>query len=45
MDMKLLDIIFTNDGKEYVTPQQLVTEMRDELTVNGGKCQWTIKGC
>ncbi|KAE8749858.1 hypothetical protein FOCC_FOCC003327 [Frankliniella occidentalis] len=37
VDMKLLDIIFTNDGKEYITPQQLVTEMRDELIVNGGR--------
>lgn len=37
VDMKLLDIIFTNDGKEYVTPKQLLTEMKDELIVNGGK--------
>lgn len=37
VDMKLLDIIFTNDGKEYVTPKQLVTEMKDELYVHGGK--------
>lgn len=36
VDMKLLNIIFTNDGKEYVTPQQLLTEMKDELTVHGG---------
>jgi hypothetical protein len=34
---KLLDVIFTTDGKEYVTPQQLSREIQDELYVNGGK--------
>lgn len=33
---KLLDVIFTVDGKEYVTPQQLSREIQDELYVNGG---------
>jgi len=32
-----LDIIFTNDGKEYVTPQHLGKEIKDELYVHGGK--------
>lgn len=41
VDMKLLNIIFTNDGKEYVTPNQLVTEMKDELIVNGGRINIT----
>ncbi|XP_077276531.1 UFM1 specific ligase 1 [Temnothorax americanus] len=37
VENKLLDIIFTNDGKEYVTPQHLGKEIRDELYVHGGK--------
>jgi len=28
--------VFTIDGKEYVTPQQLTREIRDELYVHGG---------
>jgi hypothetical protein len=34
--LKLLDVVFTTDGKEYVTPQQLTREIRDELYVHGG---------
>ncbi|XP_069679850.1 E3 UFM1-protein ligase 1 homolog [Periplaneta americana] len=37
LDLKLLDVIFTTDGKEYVTPQQLTREIRDELYVHGGR--------
>lgn len=37
MESKLLDIIFTNDGKEYVTPQHLGKEVKDELYIHGGK--------
>ncbi|XP_024892657.1 E3 UFM1-protein ligase 1 homolog [Temnothorax curvispinosus] len=37
VENKLLDIIFTNDGKEYVTPQHLGKEIRDELYVHGKK--------
>ncbi|XP_049860331.1 E3 UFM1-protein ligase 1 homolog [Schistocerca gregaria] len=37
VELKLLDVIFTNDGKGYVTPQQLTTEIRDELYVHGGR--------
>lgn len=37
MENKLLDIIFTNDGKEYVTTQHLGNEIRDELYIHGGK--------
>jgi hypothetical protein len=36
LDLKLLDVVFTTDGKEYVTPQQLTREIRDELYVHGG---------
>ncbi|XP_070149945.1 E3 UFM1-protein ligase 1 homolog [Polyergus mexicanus] len=37
VENKLLDIIFTNDGKEYVTPQHLAKEIKDELYIHGGK--------
>ena len=32
----LLDILYTLDGKEYVTPCQLGKEVKDELIVHGG---------
>lgn len=37
LDLKLLDVVFTTDGKAYVTPQQLIREIRDELYVHGGR--------
>ncbi|XP_011644685.1 E3 UFM1-protein ligase 1 homolog [Pogonomyrmex barbatus] len=37
VENKLLDIIFTNDGKEYVTPQHLAKEIKDELYIHSGK--------
>ncbi|XP_012530426.1 E3 UFM1-protein ligase 1 homolog isoform X2 [Monomorium pharaonis] len=37
VENKFLDIIFTNDGKEYVTPQHLGKEIKDELYLHGGK--------
>ncbi|XP_011704580.1 PREDICTED: E3 UFM1-protein ligase 1 homolog [Wasmannia auropunctata] len=37
VENKFLDIIFTNDGKEYVTPQHLGKEIKDELYIHGGK--------
>ncbi|KAJ2951130.1 hypothetical protein O0L34_g5519 [Tuta absoluta] len=37
LELKLLDVIFTTDGKEYLTPQQLVREIKDELYVHGGR--------
>nr|CAD7459321.1 unnamed protein product [Timema tahoe] len=36
IEHQLLDVVFTVDGKEYVTPQQLSREIRDELFVHGG---------
>lgn len=33
----LLEVIFTIDGKEYLTPDQLRREIEDELYVNGGR--------
>lgn len=37
IDTNLLDVIFTADGKEYITPQHLEKEIRDELYVCGGR--------
>lgn len=37
IDQKLLEVVFTIDGKEYVTPQQLEKEIKDELYVHGGR--------
>ena len=32
-----LEVIYSTDGREYLTPQQLEREIRDELFVHGGK--------
>lgn len=37
IEFKLVDVIFTTDGKEYLTPQQLTKEVKDELYVHGGR--------
>ena len=42
IEMKLLDVIYTLDGKEYVTPHYLEREIRDELHVHRGKSQLKI---
>jgi len=31
-----LEVIYTVDGKEYITPLELVKEIKDELLVHGG---------
>lgn len=41
LERKLLDVVFTTDGKEYITPQQLVREIKDELQVGGGRVNLT----
>ena len=33
----LLDIIYTSDGKEYITPKQLQKEISDEVYMSGGR--------
>lgn len=33
----LVDVVFTNNGKEYITPNHLEKEILDELYVNGGR--------
>ncbi|CAD6996086.1 unnamed protein product [Ceratitis capitata] len=37
LEKNLLEAFFTNDGKEYITPDQLEREVQDELYVNGGR--------
>ncbi|CAH1114383.1 unnamed protein product [Psylliodes chrysocephalus] len=37
IDRKMLDLIFTSDGKEYITPNQLVSDIRGELYDHGGR--------
>lgn len=37
IESKLLEVIFTNDGKEYITPQHLGKEIKDELYIHGGR--------
>ena len=34
----LLEVIYTTDGREYLTQQQIEREIRDEVIVNGGNC-------
>nr|CAG4649980.1 EOG090X0267 [Sida crystallina] len=41
IELKLVDVYFTNDGKEYVTPQQLSKEMSEELFMHGGRINLT----
>ncbi|XP_068151992.1 E3 UFM1-protein ligase 1 homolog [Drosophila tropicalis] len=37
LEKQLLDVVFTNDGKEYITPDHLEREIQDELYTNGGR--------
>ncbi|KAL8588499.1 hypothetical protein ACOMHN_022286 [Nucella lapillus] len=37
VDLKLIEVLYTSDGKEYLTPQHLAKEIRDELTMSGGR--------
>ncbi|KAG1679909.1 E3 UFM1-protein ligase 1 [Nymphon striatum] len=41
IELQLLDVIFTSDGKEYLTPQHLGNEILDELFVHGGRIDLT----
>ncbi|KAG8444751.1 hypothetical protein GDO86_009792 [Hymenochirus boettgeri] len=34
---KQLDVVHTLDGKEYVTPSQIVKDIKDELHIRGGR--------
>uniref|UniRef100_A0A2L2Y2N6 E3 UFM1-protein ligase 1 homolog n=1 Tax=Parasteatoda tepidariorum TaxID=114398 RepID=A0A2L2Y2N6_PARTP len=37
IELKLIEVIFTTDGKEYLTPSRLLKEIKDELIVHGGR--------
>ncbi|KAH8278987.1 hypothetical protein KR018_012121 [Drosophila ironensis] len=37
LEKQLLEVVFTVDGKEYITPEHLEREIQDELYVNGGR--------
>lgn len=37
IELKLVDVIFTTDGKEYLTHNQLSKEIKEELWVCGGR--------
>ncbi len=37
VELRLIEVIYTVDGKEYLTPHELEKEIREELAVHGGK--------
>ncbi|XP_078669883.1 E3 UFM1-protein ligase 1-like isoform X2 [Branchiostoma floridae x Branchiostoma belcheri] len=37
VESRLLEVVYTADGREYLTPQQVVKEIRDELYLHGGR--------
>lgn len=37
VEQKLIEVIHTLDGKEYLTYHELAKEIQDELFVHGGK--------
>uniref|UniRef100_T1IY38 E3 UFM1-protein ligase 1 homolog n=1 Tax=Strigamia maritima TaxID=126957 RepID=T1IY38_STRMM len=37
VELRLLEVVFTCDGKEYVTPQHIINEIKDELLIHGGR--------
>lgn len=36
-ELNLIELIYTCDGKEFVTPTHLIREIEDEIYVNGGR--------
>ncbi|KAI1278698.1 E3 UFM1-protein ligase 1 [Halotydeus destructor] len=41
VELNLIQVIFTCDGKEYLTPDHLMREIEDELVVAGGRVHLT----
>lgn len=37
INLGLVDVIYTTDGREYITPPELEKEIREELFVEGGE--------
>ncbi len=35
--LRLVDVLFTTNGKEYLTPEQLLREVGDEILSHGGR--------
>ena len=40
-ELGLIEVLFTTNGKEYVTPKQLSNEVEDELLAHGGRVNLT----
>ena len=40
-ELGLLDVLFTSNGKEYLTPKQLRNEVEDEVLAHGGRVNIT----
>jgi hypothetical protein len=38
-ELKLLEVIYTCDGKEYLTPSHLIREIKDEVYLTGGRAR------
>ncbi|KAK3768111.1 hypothetical protein RRG08_004652 [Elysia crispata] len=36
VELRMIDVLYTSDGKTYLTQQQLSKEIKDELIVHGG---------
>lgn len=36
-DLSLIELIYTCDGKEFLTPEHLLREIKDEIYINGGR--------
>lgn len=41
ISLGLVDVLFSCDGKEYITPRQLERDILDEVIVSGGRCALT----
>jgi len=41
VDLGMLDVLFTTNGKEYLTPKQLRYEVEDEILAHGGRVNVT----
>ena len=37
INLGLIEVIYTTDGKEYLTPSELEKEIKEELFVEGGQ--------
>ena len=37
LNLGLIDVVYTTDGREYVTPSELEKEIKEELFVEGGE--------